>query len=301
MQLGDKRVAAVAVLIAHSVEVARVERVELCRGDLLDCCRAQAALAPFERLRHEVLVLRDDHTDARTACGEALGYRVDNNDVVLVALVLQCAREVLAAVGELSVHLVADDEEVMLLRNVEHQVQLLRSEHVAGRVAGVRYHYGAGVLVYARLDPLAVGVEIALLGIGRHGADSRAREGDGGVVVRIERLRNDDLVAAVEQAGHRQLQCLTAAGGRQDLAVLKLHSYAGVIVLHRVEELGHADGRRVGEYGFGEISERFEKYVRRFNVGLADVQMINFNTAFFGLCRIACEFTHGGKAAALHF
>ena len=121
------------------------------------------------------------------------------------------------------------------------------------------------------------------------------------MVVRIERLRNYDLVAVVEQAGHRQLQCLAAAGGRQDLAVLKLHSYAGVVVLHRVEELWHADGRRVGKHGFGEISERFEKYVRRFNVGLADVQMINFNTAFFGLCRIACEFTHGGKAAALHF
>ena len=65
VQLGDKRVAAVAVLIAHSVEVARVERVEFSRGDLLDCCRAQAALTPFERLSHEVLVLRDDHADAR--------------------------------------------------------------------------------------------------------------------------------------------------------------------------------------------------------------------------------------------
>ena len=207
----------------------------------------------------------------------------------------------LAAVGELSVHLVADDEEVMLLRNVEHQVQLLRSEHVAGRVAGVRYHDGAGVLVYARLDPLAVSVEIALLGVGRHGADGRAREGDGGMVVRIERFRDDDLVAVVEQAGHRELQSLAAAGGGQDIAVLKLHAYAGVVMLHCVKELGHADRRRVGEHGLGEISERFEKYVRRFNVGLADVQMINFNTAFFGLCRIACEFTHGGKAAEFHF
>ena len=72
-------------------------------------------------------------------------------------------------------------------------------------------------------------------------------------------------------------------------------------MLHCVKELGHADRRRVGEHGLGEISERFEKYVRRFNVGLTDVQMINFNTAFFGLCRIACEFTHGGKAAEFHF
>ena len=72
-------------------------------------------------------------------------------------------------------------------------------------------------------------------------------------------------------------------------------------MLHRVKELGHADRRRVGEHGLGEISERFEKYVRRFNVGLADVQMINFNTAFFGLCCIALRIYAWGKGRRVPF
>ena len=68
------------------------------------------------------------------------------------------------AVDELAVGLVADDEQVMLLGDVDHQVHLLRREHRTGGVAGVGAHDGAGVLVDQRLDARAVGVAVALLG-----------------------------------------------------------------------------------------------------------------------------------------
>jgi hypothetical protein len=94
---------------------------------------------------------------------------------------------------------------------------LVFGEHGAGGVAGVGEQNGAGMLVDAGLHSLADGEFVALLRGGGDGVDGCAGETDEGVVVGIEGLRHDDLVAVVKDAGHEHLQGLAAAGGDKNV------------------------------------------------------------------------------------
>ena len=207
----------------------------------------------------------------------------------------------LAAVYELSVHLVADDEQIVLLSDIEHQLQLVRREDGAGRVAGVRDHDGAGVLVYAGLDALAHGVAVVLLGAGRQRVDGSAGEGDGGVVVRVERFGNDDLVAVVKQRRHGHLQRFAAAGGDKDVLFIQLYADIVVIIADRVDKCGNAGGGSVREYRLAELPHGLKVGVGGLYIRLADVEMIYLYAALHGFVGVTIKLSHRRKTAFFHF
>ena len=121
---------------------------------------------------HELLILGDQAADTRAAGGKALGDRVDDDDVVTRPVGKLAKRlELLPAVDEFAVRLVADEEQIMLLGEVNEHLHLVVRQHHAGGIAGVRDHDGAGMLIDERLDLLALGVVIALLGAGRDRAN----------------------------------------------------------------------------------------------------------------------------------
>ena len=196
-------------------------------------------------------------------------------------------------VDELAVGLVADDEQVMLLGDVDHQAHLLGREHRTGGVAGVGAHDGAGVLVDERLDARAVGVAVALLGAGRDGADLRAAGIDHRIVVGVERLGDQDLVVVVEDAVHRDLQCLGASVGDEDIALVKVHVELGIVALDGVDQLGDAGRGCVLQHGQVEVLDRVEERLGRLDIGLADVQMIDFSSLCLSRHRIGMELAHG--------
>ena len=301
LQLFHADVAPAAILVAHGVEVAGIHAVERGGGDLVHRGRGQAALAPLHHLAHEFPVFGDHHAHARAAGGETLGHRVDDDDVVLIAGILQGAEKGLARVDELAVDLVADQEEPVLLRDVEHEPELRGRQHGAGGIAGVGDEKGAGAFVDAGLDPCAVGEEVALLHRGGDRADLCAGEDDGRVVVGIEGLGDHDLVPVVQNGGEGHLQSLAAAEGGQDIVARQLHADPAVIAAHRVEQYGDAGRRRVGDDGLGKGAQRVKEGRGGLHVGLADVHMIDPDAAGPGLLGERIEFAHGGKPAALHF
>ena len=124
----------------------------------------------------------------------------------------------------------------MLLGDVHHHAHLLRRQNSAGGVAGVGADNGAGVLVDLRLHLGAVRVVVSLLRGGMYGVDLRAAGVDHGVVVGIEGLRDQDLVAVVQDAVEHDLQRLAAAGGDQDLARLKVHIQIVIILLDGIDQ-----------------------------------------------------------------
>ena len=131
--------------------------------------------------------------------------------------------------------------------------------------------------------------------------DRRPGEGDGGVVVGIKGLGNDDLVPIVQNGGEGHLQRLAAAGGGQDLTALQLNADALVVATHRIQKDGHAGRRRIGHDGIVELLERLVEGRRGLHVRLADVQVIDFQSPCLGLGRGGVELAHWGKPAALHF
>ena len=185
----------------------------------------------------------------------------------------------------------------MLLGDVGHETELFLGEDGAGRVAGVREEDGAGVLVDARLDALTDGELVVLLRCCGDRADGRAGQRDERAVVRVERFGDDDLVALVENAAERDLQRLAAAGGDEHLLVGDGRVDLAVIVDDRVDHLGHAVGRGVGQDRLTEVLHSLKVSLRGGNVGLADVQVVEFLAFFGSLVCIGRELAHGREAA----
>ena len=189
----------------------------------------------------------------------------------------------------------------MLLGDVQHQLQLVTAEYGACGIAGVGYHYYSGVFVDGALQGGPVGVGIAPLGVGGHRVDGGTGQGDGGVVVGVEGFWYNYLVPVVQDGGHYHLQGLAAAGGGEDLGTLQLHADAFVVAPHGIQKLGYAAGGGVGQHRVVEITDGLIEYIRGFDIGLADIQMVDFDSAFSGGCGIGVEFTHGRESAAFHF
>ena len=251
---------------------------------------------------HQFPVLGDQAADARAAGGKALGYGVDDDDIVCRAVGKFTERlELLPAVDELAVGLVADEEEVVLLSEVDEHLHLGLTQHHAGGVAGVRDHDGAGVSVDERLDLLAHGVAVALLGASGNGRDGRAAGAYHGVVVGIKRLRNENFVAVVENALERDLKRLAAAGGDVDLTFVKVHVELVVIVLDRVDQLRDARRGRIGQHRLLEMANCLEERGRGLHVGLTDVEVIDVDAACLGCHRVRVELAHWRQAAFFNF
>ena len=185
----------------------------------------------------------------------------------------------------------------MLLGDVGHETELFLGEDGAGRVAGVREEDGAGVLVDARLDALTDGELVVLLRRCGDRADGRAGQRDERAVVRVERFGDDDLVALVENAAERDLQRLAAAGGDEHLLVGDGRVDLAVVVDDRVDHLGHAIGRGVGQDRLAEVLHGLEVGLGGGNIGLADVQVVELLAFFGSLIGIGRKLAHGREAA----
>ena len=301
LQLAHHRVPAALVLVPDGGEICRSHIVQSGRGHLVDGRHAQTALGVLHGVGHQLLIPGNEAANARAAGGKALGNGVDNNDILRRVLKFTQRLQRLPGVHELPVGLVADDEQAMLLGNVHHHAHLLRGQHGAGGVAGVGTHNGPGMLVDLRLDLLAVGVVIPLLGLGGNGMDGRTAGADHGVIVGIKRLGNENLVPVVQNAVHGDLQGLGAAVGNENILRCKMHIQLGVVAADGLDELRHAGGRGILQHRLVEMLHRVKIGLGRLNVGLSDVQMIDLLAFFLGRHRIGMELAHGGKAALFHF
>ena len=293
VELGHHRVAAALILLADGGEVVGTHRIQRGGGHLIQRGHGQTALGVLHGLRHQLFVAGDHAADAGAAGGKPLGHRVDDDDVLRRVLELTHGLQRLVGVDELAVRLVADDEQVVRLGDVHHHAHLLRRQHGAGGVAGVGDHDGTGVLVDLRLHLGAVGVVIAVVGRGGNGVDLRAAGIGHGVVVGIERLGDEDLVAVVEDAVHGDLQRLAAAVGDKDITGVEVHVQIGVILSDRLDQLRDTGGRRIGQHRQIKVLHRVKIRLGRFNIGLADVQVIDLLSLGLRRHRIGVELAHG--------
>ena len=115
------------------------------------------------------LILGDEAADARAAGGKALGNGVDDDDVLRRFLGKGAeGLQRLAAVDELAVRLIADEEQIVLLaRSTSIFISSSVSTTPVG-LPGFVTMMARVVLIDERLDLLALGVVIALLGAGRN-------------------------------------------------------------------------------------------------------------------------------------
>ena len=188
----------------------------------------------------------------------------------------------------------------MLLDNVHNGLHLLMGQHHTGGVAGVGHHDAAGMLVDQRLNAGLVRIAVALLRGGRNGPDGTAGHVGEGIVVGVERLRHQQLVAVVQNGGQHEFQRFTGAGGHQNVAPVQLDADLCVIAADGIQIFRQARRGGIFQHRILEVPNRFKERVRCFDIRLADIQMIN-GTAL-GLClrRAGIELAHRGQLAFLN-
>ena len=168
------------------------------------------------------------------------------------------------------VHLVGDDEGVVLPGQLPDEGQLLPGEHLPRRVGGVADDDGLGPLAEGVLQGGAVEVKLR-----RHQRDVDGvgpREDGVRPVVLIEGAEHDDLVPGIAHSHHGGHHGLGAAAGDQHLAV-GVHSAAdGTPVLVRQglpEILGaKGDGILVGTL-IGHLGQAVQHGLGGIEVGVA--------------------------------
>ena len=145
--------------------------------------------------------------------------------------------------------------------------------HVAGRVAGVADEDGAGPVGHLGGDVGHGWQGEAVLDARRDRHHLDARHGRKAVVVRVERLGNDDLVAWLEAGLEGKDEGLTAAGGHDDLFGRDVDANGCIVSGEPLPVGGKAVARAVFDDGAVHALDRIEGHLRGGDVGLADVEV----------------------------
>lgn len=120
-----------------------------------------------------------------------------------------------AAVGELGVNLVRDDDDVRIPQHVRDRFQVLPAHDGAGRVVGVGQYERLGARGDGRAQGLRREAEF-LFKAGHDGPRLRARKGDARRVGDVGGLRDEHLVPGGAQRAQTQVDALARADGDED-------------------------------------------------------------------------------------
>lgn len=125
--------------------------------------------------------------------------------------------DVLAFVDDVLVDIVREGDDIELLAQVGHELQLLAREHLARRVMRRVDDDASGLLVERGAKLHGIDGPVGL--VEGHVARDRVGPDRVGSVVLVERLEDDDLVARVQEAEHRRDHRLGGTAGDGDLGL----------------------------------------------------------------------------------
>ena len=139
----------------------------------------------------------------------------------------------LVRVAEFAVHLVGDEEEVVPAAEVADGEHLVLGEELAGRIARVADQHGAGPGGHALLEFGDVGDAETLVDVGRdHREGDVVQEGEG-LVVRVEGLDDEDLLAWARRDLHGHGEGFAAGHVHEQLAHFDVDADLLVVFVHQ--------------------------------------------------------------------
>ena len=197
-------------------------------------------------------------------------------------------------VDEFAVDLVRKEEQVVFLHHVADAVHLAAGVEVTRGVVGVADQDAARAVVDQLLELLDRGQRESVLDGGHHRADHGARRNGEGHVVGVGRFGNDDFVARVEARHEGEEHGLGAARGDDDLLGRELDLILLVIGHQLFAQRAVAVAGAVFQHLAVDVFEGFETLLGRGEVGLADVQMVDFRSPGAGRVGQRDEFAYRG-------
>ena len=124
----------------------------------------------------------------------------------------------LAAVREVAVDLVGDDDEVVLLGEGRDGQEVLARHDGARRVVRVADEQHLRLWRHVLLELVRRDAEL-ILDLGRHGDGLAAREDRAGLIGDVAWLWDEDLIARREDGAHDEVERLTDADRHEDVGV----------------------------------------------------------------------------------
>lgn len=299
-QLGNNGIPAALIFGLAGAEELVVNGIQGSRTHLIHGGNRQSGLAELQQRCLQFLIPGNHAAHTGTAGGEPLGNGIDDDKIIVnVPEMGHGGNTKLVVIAEFPVHLVADQEQVVLLGDVGDHPHFLLIQHNTGGIAGVGDHDGPGIGGDQALDPLPVGIAVALPGISGQSADNAAGCVNEGGIVGIVGFGDDDLGVGVQDGQAGEQQGFTATGGDQDVIVLQLYAQFLIVVLYSVDQNGAAGRGLIFQSAVAELMDRLIEGRGGGQIGLADVQMINFFAFLLGCHSQRVELPHGRGFAAV--
>ena len=170
------------------------------------------------------------HDIAKAQTGHCVGLReaVENDGAVAEFRIIGEHGVLFAAVGEVCIKLVADDNQVMLHCPVTDSLNLLLAHNSAGRVVRIAKHDGLGFRRYSLFQILDSRHEAVLLE-GFYRNRLAACKDDAGFVGNVAGLGQNDFIAGMHNRGDSGVQCFADTDGNHDFC-FRIIFYAIVFV-----------------------------------------------------------------------
>ena len=215
----DDEAAALVVLGAHLLdggEIVRKPVVQRGDGGVLGGAR-RAQQRVLVDLEHGGVQLgrRADEADAPAGHGERLGKAVDDHRARAQAG-QGGDRDVAAAVGQLGVDLVGNDEQVVLFDDGHERLELRARHDAARRVVGIREKQRLRARGDRPFQRLGRQDEAVLLDAA-HGDGRAARQLHAGDVGDVAGVGDEDLVPRLADGAHHEVDALARADGDDDV------------------------------------------------------------------------------------
>ena len=192
-------------------------------------------------------------------------------------------------VDVLTIDLVGEEIEVVLLHDVAYLVHLAAGVEVARGVVGVTYQDGLGAFVDELLELLHLGQRETFLNGGCHGADDRPCRDGKGHVVGVCGFGHDDFVSRVQTAQEGEEHGFGTSGGDDDIVGREVDVVL-LVVAHQLLAVALVALRwAVLQHGAVDVAYCVEGCLGCGQVGLTDVEVIHVYSPFLGVVSQGCQ------------
>ena len=238
--------------------------------------------------------MRHQTTHPRPASAVTLGDAVQQHRPVIQPFQMQHRMMFFPIIDKLAVDLIREEEQVVFQHQRPQTIHFFQTVDVAGGIVGVADHDRPG----------ARGDLCPDFGIGRQGKTVFRPAGHRHhlhprfhretIVIGIERFRNDHLVPLIHGSKHRKNDRLAAGGGHQNLFLADMNIMPAIIFDQPLPIFPQSPGVAVFQHFDLMIAKSVHHDFRSGNIRLPDVQVINFDPAFFSRFGKGHQFADGG-------
>ena len=244
--------------------------------------RRQPRLAELHHGVVQRTVLGDERPDADAALRVAFRHRVDQHHVLLDPLQMAGRDIGRPRIDEFAVDFVRKEKKVVALHQIADLHHLAARIEVPRRVVGVADQDAARAVVDKLLELLDRRQREAVLDRGGDRPDHGAGRYGESHVVGVGRFGYDDLVARIEARHEGEKHRFGASRRDDDVVGRQADLVLGVILDQLFAQRPVAVAGAVFQHGAVYLLQGVQPHLRRGQIGLADVEMIDLHAAGLG-------------------